>query len=242
MPFRILVLALLSVFSSIPPTAEDVVLVGRTLHLPVSDGYCALDSTNDIDSMLLRVMADMQRGTSELAAYWVDCEQIARFRSGESDDFSSFVLLLAQLSGHTKPTPVDMALNEYLALMKRHIVKANGGKDLLPGDIQARVRERLDETLANIDADGSGIAIGETRQLGLLDEDSSALYLGMIMHAVVDGQSDISAAAIAMTELNGLSMSVNVYDDYRDAESFEALLARARAIAAEVVAVNPTLP
>ena len=135
-----------------------------------------------------------------------------------------------------------MALNEYLALLKRHIVKADGGKDLLPSDIRARVRERMDETLANIGADGSGIGIGETRQLGLLDEDTSALYIGMIMHAVVDGQSDISAAAIAMTELNGLSISVNVYDDYQDAEFFEALLARARAIAAEVVALNPTLP
>ena len=91
---RTFALTLLLVLSPIPARAEEVVLGGRNLHLPVSDGYCALDAANEIDSLLIKIMEDMQRGSSELAAYWVDCEQIARFRSGESDDFSSFVLLV----------------------------------------------------------------------------------------------------------------------------------------------------
>jgi hypothetical protein len=37
-------------------------------------------------------------------------------------------------------------------------------------------------------------------------------------------------------------MSVNVYDTYQDADSFDVLLAGARAIAADLVAKNPTLP
>lgn len=148
---------------SLSAAAADTVIGGRNLHLREIGNYCALDLESEVDALLFKIMVDLQRGTNELAAYWIDCEELASLHRGDSDRFSSYVLILAQLSGRKSVSPVDMPLDSYLAEIKRYLEQADRDKNLLPENPEAFLRERIYTALGDIGADGSGICIGETR-------------------------------------------------------------------------------
>ncbi|HEX6093315.1 MAG TPA: hypothetical protein VFZ07_08185, partial [Dongiaceae bacterium] len=81
---------------SLPAGATDELVADRTLLIEPTEGFCALDLSNPVDSSLFEYMANLQKDYNQLVGYWVDCQQLERVRSRETETLESYVLVLAQ--------------------------------------------------------------------------------------------------------------------------------------------------
>ena len=216
---------------SLPAGATDELVADRTLLIEPTEGFCALDLSNPVDSSLFEYMANLQKDYNQLVGYWVDCQQLERVRSRETETLESYVLVLAQRQETGAVIrPVDMPLGGFLSAMKDFILNSGG---------MGKIEEGYE--LGKDVLDDQGINLGETRSLGLIADDASALYLGNVQGYELNGVTAVMACVIAMTELNGIMISVNVYETYRGAETIELLQRRAATIAADLVVKNPTV-
>jgi hypothetical protein len=215
----------------LPAKAATEMVADRTLVIEPSDGFCALDLERKIDSLLFEEMSSRQKGITQLVGYWVDCRQLEELHGGEANAAESYVVIVAQRKGldGTAIEPSDLPLEDYLRTMKDFLINQGG---------MSRVEEGY-EASKDVLAD-HGIKAGETRSLGLIADDASALYIASIQAYEVGNVSRVAAVVAGVTELNGVPISVNVYDAYRDGETIEILQRRASTIAAELVAKNPT--
>jgi hypothetical protein len=221
---------LLTALSLSAKAAEEVV-ADRTLLVEPSEGFCALDLEQPLDSVLFERMKRLQKDYNQLAGYWVDCQQLEQLRGGQTTAPQSYVLILAQRPAvGAAIEPVDLPLEDFLRLMKDHLLKQGGMEDVEEGF----------ETGKDL-LEKEGINAGETRSLGLIADDASALYIATIQGYEAYGVSQVVAIVSGVTELNGVAISVNVYDTYQGGETVEILQRRAVTIAAELVAKNPTI-
>lgn len=209
--------------------AADEVVGDRTLHIEPSEGFCALDPEQD--SLLFEQARSRQKGMFQIVGYWLDCRQLEKLRNGEPRAMQSYVLILAQRKGPDGSViePFDRPLEEYLRLLKDFLLNQGG---------MGRVEEGYE--LGKDVLKERGINPGESKSLGLIADDASALYIANIQAYESGGVSAVGAAVGGLTELNGLVVSVNVYDTYRDGGTIEVLQRRASTIAAALVAKNPT--
>ncbi|MGE0118982.1 MAG: hypothetical protein AB7S71_07845 [Dongiaceae bacterium] len=234
---RALALAV-AVASPAAALAADITVGGRVLHIAPPPGFCALDRSNDVDATVFNLTARMQRGYGELVEFWADCQSLAGYRAGQTE-ITPYVLIGAQLGGNGRVTPVDLPLADYLAEMRRVADKQDGGKTLTKGDIGQIVRQRVDEVRAEL-GDAYPVEAGETRLLGTIGQDDSAIYIAVLQRLREGGTERHIGGIISMTELNGISATVNLYDSHDGSDSFDAMLGRTKAIVAALVAANPT--
>src|SRR5215471_12999821 len=157
----------------------------------------------------------MYRGKSQLLAFWGDCASLARFRNGTSDDISPYVTVLGLLQGG-RATSTNLRRPEF-------------------------IRQMVD-ALANLATDPQfHLKIGEVKSVGLLRQDEHALYFGILAHTDMNGQDSIIAGVVGTTQLKGLAVTTNVYADYADPRTFDALSAQAQAITARLITDNNDL-
>jgi hypothetical protein len=225
--YSVLLLATLS----LPARAAEELVADRIVLIEPSEGFCALDIEQQVDSLLFEQMKRLQKDFSQLIGYWVDCRQLEQLRAGEANAPESYVLILAQRPGiGAAIEPVDLPLESFLRMMKDYLLNQGGMGNVEDG-----------YELGKDVLDDNGINTGETQSLGLIADDASALYVASIQGYEAGGVSAIAAIVAGVTELNGVITSVTVYDTYRGAETIEILQRRAMKIAADLVAKNPTM-
>jgi hypothetical protein len=235
-----LVLMLFLFGSSASAQGAEVTVGDRQIQIAVHPGFCELDGNNELDKLLLKMATDVQKGINEVVAYWIECRQLSDLRSGKTDQFYSYILVLAQLD-RGKIRPVDLPLSQFLLEMKRVIAETNGFDDTM-AEIEKSQRERFAKVLDELGANPGSMTFEKPQLYWLIAEDARAIYHGMIQEFVVNGRHTLMGGTFAMTELNGLSVTVNAYDEYRGSETFDLLKTQASGIVANMVAMNPTIP
>lgn len=234
-------IALIAIAVVAPATAAaaDLTVGGRIVHITPTPGFCALNRSIEVDAVVLGKIARIHRDYNELVDFWSKCGRLNAYRIGLVDDLSPYVLVLAHLRKNGRIVPADMALADYLNGMRRELAKNHGGKDVLDEAMTKTIEERLREVLADLGS-VEQVKVGETRILGVIAEDEVALYLGMVQRLITESGDRLLACVAALTELNGIGISVNIYDEYAGPQTFDALQAQARSIAAQLVPANPT--
>jgi len=225
-----------------PPAAraDEVVLGAQHLRIDAGNGFCALDRNDSTEQAVLRFFEDMYRGKSQLLAFWGDCASLARFRNGTSDDISPYVTVLGLLQGG-RATSTNLRRPEFIRQMVDALARNEHLQDALTESVP-EMQQRFDDALGNLATDPQfHLKIGEVKSVGLLRQDEHALYFGILAHTDMNGQDSIIAGVVGTTQLKGLAVATNVYADYADPRTFDALSAQAQAITDRLITDNNDL-
>lgn len=204
--------------------AEIHTVAQRILEVEIPPAYCRLDRNRTAEDELFRVIEDVNANLNRVLSVFVDCEELAQLRQG--------VMVAVERYGQVLTPTKEVA---YAGLPRRVFLdelQKVMGSAFVSGLEQGR--DRMAAVLPNL-------KLGEVRSLGLLAVDDLALYAGMAELLAGNGGNRVIAGVVAMTLINEVPVSVNLYRTYEGPESIEALLVEQRQIVQSLMAGNKTV-
>jgi hypothetical protein len=215
-------LALVLLLPALPAAAEPVDLYGRQVEFFLPLGYCFLDESQPAEKLLVDNTVAMNQGSNELIAYFAPCNDLVAYRVGAIDVLSEYgIIFVPLLNGGFEASPSPRA-------------------ESLP-QIAATIPALDEAALQELERQASqqGITVSGTQFLGLIGQDANALYAGLLAE-VSDGTTSYpTAGLLAITQLQDVVLTVNLYRPYRSNADIVALLSEAEAYVAQLVAANP---
>jgi len=220
----ILALSFAALLPALPAGAEPVDLYGRQVEFFLPMGYCYLDESQPGEQQLVSAIVQSNQGSNDLIAYAAPCNDLIAYRVGAIEVLSEYAIIFVPLvDGGFQPTPVSRAesLPQIAASM--------------PALDEAALQQLEQEASSN----PHGVTISGSQFLGLIGQDANAIYAGMLSN-VSDGTTTSAVAGVlAITQLQDVIVTFNVYRVYRSNADIVALLTEAEAYVADLVAANP---
>jgi hypothetical protein len=156
-------------FAAAPPSvlAAWVAVGGTAINLPPPTGFCELSQGNASDKTMVTTQTDLlAKSGNKLLSMSADCRQLADWRAGKRpvlDDYAQYQTPLSNMEASAgPPEPVKQTCAT---------LRAQGEKLLsnqMP-DIKARVETTLKK-----------VKINETTFIGVLAEEPTACYAGLL--------------------------------------------------------------
>lgn len=103
--------------------------------------------------------------------------------------------------------------------------------------IQPRI-DRAVELLREIDPSAGQIELGEMRSLGMIGQDSYAVYTGVLSRPVAAGQVQPVLSVLALTTVEGYVITVASHRPFAGEEGLEPLLAQTQDFVADLIERN----
>ena len=223
-PRSVLALAVLSLAPALPAAAEPVDLYGRQIEFFLPMGYCYLDESQAAEKMVVDNVVQMNQGSNDLVAYFAPCNDLVAYRAGAIVTLSEYGIVFVPLvngSFEPAPTPRAESLPQIAASMPA-----------LDEALLAQIEQDVNQNPA-------GFTLSGTQFLGVIGQDANAIYAGMVAE-VSDGQTSVPAAGVlAITQLQDVVLTINLYRTYLSNADIVALLTEVESYAGELVAANP---
>jgi hypothetical protein len=205
-----------------PLAAEPVDLYGRQVEFFLPLGYCYLDEAQPAEKILVDNSVAMNQGSNELIAYFAPCNDLVAYRVGAITVLSEYgIIFVPLIDGGFEASPLSRA-------------------ESIP-QIAATIPALDEAALQELERQASqqGITVSGTQFLGLIGQDANALYAGLLAE-VSDGTTSYpTAGVLAITQLQDVVLTVNLYRPYRSNADIVALLSEAESYVAQLVAANP---
>jgi hypothetical protein len=207
-----------------PGGATQSAALNLGVALPVPQGHCPMSEQQPAEREIIELTRQINQGRNLVMAMFADCGELESLRNqGRAlDNYGGY---LAPLSAGTEP--LAMPRSQFLAA----IAQAVAQQDPVAA-IEGEMRERVER--ANL-----SLEVGEMAGLGLIHQDDTAVYTGVIQSLVMqDGSSERVVAITGITLVQGHPVSVNLFAPFRDSATLEGLLAAQQQNLARFVAAN----
>lgn len=165
---------------------------GRPVQLIVPVGQCALDRKHQYDASVLDLATRAIAGANEMLLHTAECVSLDGARTGRLQYLSDFAQ--AQVALQFKSTELR---GQEAAAAKEicQSIRIEGAQ------IEKQAGTEIKERVKNLQA---GIAVNETKALGVLGEDQNACYSGILMNVrTPSGENRLILGVYAMGVLNG---------------------------------------
>lgn len=204
--------------------AGTVSLLGAKVVLPVPKGYCPLTTAQAADKDLISRTERTVGVRNRLLLMFADCAQLKRYRS-RGISLSNFGSYMAPKSAKK---PLKMSRSRFTRLMGEQIEKQ---KDAIV-KAQRQMTERLNK-------EGNRAALAGNENLGLIHQDDSAAFMGLVQTWQAEGSAKILVGAVTgLTLVRERVVSLNLYAPYKGKKSINALLTAQRANIERLIAAN----
>ncbi len=215
-----------SLWLAVPGTAaaESYTVAQRTIEVETPSAYCRLDRNRTAENELFRVIEEVNAGLNRVLSVFVDCDELAQWRHG--------AMVTIERHGQVLTPAEEVA---YAGLPRRIFL------DELQKVMGSAFASGLEQGRDRMAAVLPKLKLGEVRSLGLLATDDLALYAGMAEHLASNDGNRVIAGIVAMTLVNQVPVSVNLYRTYEGPESIDALLVEQRQFLRTLTAGNETL-
>jgi len=199
-------------------TPDEVVSIGpHQISIPMPPDNCMLRNVLSNHKRVLEYLRDSQKGAGQVVYASTDCLKLAQWTMG-------LVSSLTDLRVVVTPIPY---LNQKLTISRKQFV-LHVKKQYMDLGVQELART-LDDIARRIDGaikDMPLAGIDETKILGILSQDESALYLGMTQVLTTEtGENMRQLGAGAITLVNGKVLFLNLYTIYQGPETVHELVA-----------------
>lgn len=216
--------AAIVIVAAIPAAAaERLSLAGRTVVLAAPDGYCVLNGRQPNEAIVIERLRKANAGRNELLLAYADCGEIDHLRAGMIGQLSRHGHILAGMAdGKVRPLP-SPDRGRLLDEVARQV----------PAFDRKGLSDAVNKALARA---GMG-RLSELRQ-GVAARDDTALYLANVGVMTVDGKRQTVAGVTAITVIDGLLVSTNLYRPFENNRTIDALVADQKAATAALLAAN----
>ena len=226
----------LGLLAGLPPSlgqqpARDPVTVdvgGRPIRFVVAEDQCVLDRAQQADRAVLDLVTRALAGQNELLVHTAECANLTAVREGRTPYLDSFTQaqVLIQFREREFRGQETQVVREICQYMRNNA-------EALQKEVGPRIEKRISEL-------GAGIGVNEQRPLGVVDEDQSACYSGLLMNLQTPlGDKRLLLGIFAVTVLNGRIIYLYRYQASPDDAARDRLLKLLKASVAAHVAANP---
>ncbi len=220
LPLRAPILFLIALLA-LEAEAATVNLLGRSIEAAIPTGYCevgAHPAEAEIGSRTREAIGN----SNQILAMFADCKELEEFRKGRRTMLDNYGQILAQTPKGQLRALKGISRSEYIRKISG---KANDFTEAIKkGETRAKQFVTGLQTVEN---------------LGLLSTDSNGLYTGVLMTMPDDtGRPRSIIGIVGMTLVKEMSISINLYQAYRNSPDLRGLLARQQAATATFVRVN----
>lgn len=189
--------ACLALFFTLPTTAQGAIFEvdGKKIVVPLPVGFCELGG-NPVDEAMLshsrKIMASMNR----VLTMFADCGELVELRNGRREQLGAYGQVLAAAPQGTVLS-IKAPRQEFIAKM---VQGANGGA----------FQKSLKEAETSVKSRHPNAGIQEN--LGVLDSDDSAAYVGVVLNGPTAGTATRRLLGVTgITVVKQVAISVNLY-------------------------------
>ena len=196
---------LLFLLTPLTARSEDVRIGSDLIQIPIPEGYCPLDATEPSDNRFIEFLKEANENVNELLLAFADCTQLLSWRNGELPDLNDFgyVLTPSLYVNDKREMDFDRFLSEMLDVFK------NMG-------IQVVLEDAMENAEAILSRHAISIKLNEMKNLGILQQDDKALYLGLLLNVQTEeGKSKKLVGVYSVTLLNGKFVSQYLWKKYQ---------------------------
>jgi hypothetical protein len=208
---RIAFIILVLIGGACAASGRDAKVGGTSIDLVMPTGFCELSESNSVDARMLTSIGKLlSSGGNQLLAFGADCQQLDGWRVGRGllDDYVQY-----QTRANLADKPLPIAPAEFIKQVCA-VSRAQGEK--LPSGMESDVTSRIEAVF-------SQIKINETRSLGVLAEDSTACYGGLLQKFRTETGADKAQVAVyATTVAKGRVVYYYLFALYSGSESVRA--------------------
>lgn len=194
---------------------SQVQLGAARLNLLPPAGHCFLDEAQPSDARLAGILRQVFGGELRMLGAFADCAQLRSWRGGQRKTLSDYGQFLVPVDFIDKK--LDGPSQPYVETICK-IMRENGGQ-LLDQSAPA-VKQRFEEAL-------KGAQMNEMRFLGVVGQDGTACYFGLIQKLVTefgDPKTQVDVSAIAF--VSGKMIYSNLYAVHEGDQTLSELLER----------------
>jgi hypothetical protein len=195
--------------------SSQVQLGAARLNLVPPAGHCFLDEAQPSDARLAGILRQVFGGEFRMLQAFADCAQLRSWRTGQRktlSDYGQFIVpadfIDKKLDGPSRP---------YVETICK-IMRENGGQ--LVDQSAPMVKQRFEEAL-------KGAQVNEMRFLGVVGQDDTACYFGLIQKLVTevgDPKTQVDVSAIAF--VSGKMIYSNLYAVHEGDQTLSELMER----------------
>ena len=178
-------------------------------------GHCFLDEAQPSDARLAGILRQVFGGELRMLQAFADCAQLRSWRTGQRKTLSDYGQFLVPADFIDKK--LDGSSRPYVETICK-VMRENGGQ--LLDQSAPVVKQRFEEAL-------KGAQMNEMRFLGVVGQDDTACYFGLIQKLVTefgDPKTQVDVSAIAF--VSGKMIYSNLYAVHEGDQTLSELLER----------------
>jgi len=220
MSLRLLPVFLMAVVA-LEAQAATVNLLGRSIDVVIPTGYCEAGG-HPAEAELVSRTREGIGNSNQILALFADCKELEDFRKGRRTMLDNFGQILAQTPKGKLRALKGVSRSEFIRKMSGN---ANDFTEAFK-KAEARAKQYFPEYKSH-------------ENLGLLSTDSNELYVGLLMtHTDDSGRPRQIVGVVGMTLVKEFSITINLYQAYRNSPDLRGLLARQQSAMASFVRAN----
>lgn len=218
---------LVGLLDSFEAHAEVLNIAERQVDVKLPKGYCAAKA-NGHEAQIVDRTKNLVRPHNQLIMMFVNCNELLPKRltiNIGNDGFDDYGTLLLLTPNGQQPTPERGSRTAYLAATIEAAVKIPS----IPEQYFKAAEKRLQE-----------IRPGTTQNLGIIDKDENAIYIGMV-YTVRDSNNETNRRYITVggyTLVKNLKMTMNIVRRYKSVDDLRTTLAKSKENLARLVSAN----
>jgi hypothetical protein len=218
-----------SAFAAADRQAAAISVGGRSVVIVQPEGFCWLDLNGSEGPMAQQAAAIFSKTGQELLAMFADCKELKLLRSGKVTTLKRHGSFTADANRRGLVVPTKLTRREVISQTATQLSKASIYSDSL-NNLKRAANQVLPGTILEMSVPR------------VISQDQNAIYVG----GIVGGRSSLGVNRLIATVTNtsvlqGLVINLILHDEVKsDPYNFSSLLRESRALAAELVRLNPT--
>ncbi len=187
-------------------------IAGKQVALYIPDGFCLMDKKNPVDLLFLQAVQGVFKRSHKLLAAFADCGEQKAWRSGRRPYLDSFGQYITPLSGMNQNIGVSRPI--MAAAVCKQMERMSG---TLKKQISKDVKKRMEKQV-------EGAKFTDMKLLKGNHSDENACYFSSRQNIrTPTGSSKTIAGVSAITLIGGKIVQINLYDRYKNDETFASL-------------------
>jgi len=200
-----------------------------SVNLVIPKGHCVIPRDDELGALHYKLQEEGNRGRSKVAVLFSDCKEWLSRRANPAlllQNHGNYLLQLTEERELLLPPAVTRAdvVQIYIDYEKKKL-GANG-------DLSETIKKRL------ADSTVPGPSIEGPVNIGLIDHDTRAAYLGVGSTMNYEGRLVRVVGVVGATAIRSVPTTLNLYGPSTQGNPFRALLSQQKALVQQLVAAN----
>lgn len=219
-----LILAIIVVPSA---QAVEVAVAEKKIKVNGPKGFCQLDIKHPMDSQVIAATQQAIQSHNEELAMFVDCQRLKDWRNGKTDDLGDTADYQVPLKMKTQSFASNEIISATCDVFRKQgaaIIKDTG--------------EQIANNFNSIEAFAGKIQLNNQKMYGVLHEDKSGCYAGVVQKLQIKNKAQTIFIILAITVVKGKIIYVYHSSGLKSGETITRLLKTSRETVAATLAQN----